>query len=97
MKKRPKGGNHPGAAGRAVGARFQRARFSVKSIQSFNRARWKCAPTVLYDEIRHAISGLSSLSPSSHADTFSLMNSGPRLLNPEFWSRADRLPIRFAS
>ena len=29
----------------AVGARFQRARFPVKSIQSFNRVRWKRAPT----------------------------------------------------
>jgi hypothetical protein len=41
--------------------------FPEKSIHSFNRARWKRAPTelvrtrrILHDEIRHAISGLTS-------------------------------------
>ena len=58
----------------SVGARSQRVGFPLKSIQSFNRARWKRAPTgwvrarrILHDACRHAISGLTSakFSPAS--------------------------------
>src|SRR6516164_9655137 len=52
--------------GPSVGVPFQRAR--KKSIQSFNRARWKCAPTelvrtrrILHGGDRRAISGLRQM------------------------------------